>query len=149
ALNFAGVFKLPVIFLIRVAHTAAAELRGRAQEYGITVALTDGGDPIATCKTVRDARVRATGGGGATAVFALIDPNDKRDASLLLRRQIEAGKIATREAVEKIIEDGAREAAASFDEPVAKNYRSLLENVFASPLNAQHGLLKVHESSGK
>ena len=149
ALNFAGVFKLPVIFLIRVSHTAEAELRGRATEYGITVALTDGGDPIATCKTVRDARARAIGGGGATMIGALIDPNDKRDAALLLRRQIETGKIAAREAIEKIVEDGAREAAASFDEPAPRPSASLLENVFASPLHAEHGLLNVHGSSGK
>jgi Dehydrogenase E1 component len=149
ALNFAGVFKLPVIFVIRVAHTVEAELRGRAQEYGITVALTDGGDPIATCKTVRDARVRATSGGGATMIGALIDPNDKRDASLILRRHLEAGKIAARDAIEKIVEDGAREAAASFDEPAASAHASLLENVFAAPLHAEHGLLKVRGSSGK
>ena len=130
ALNFAGVFKLPVIFLIRVSHTAEAELRGRAVEYGIVVALTDGGDPVATCKTVRDARARAISGGGATMVGALIDPSDKRDASLVLRRQIEAGKIATREAIEKIVEDGAREAADSFQAPLPKNHASLFDNVF-------------------
>ncbi len=133
ALNFAGVFKLPVIFLIRVSNTPEAELRGRAAEYGINVALTDGGDPIATCKTVRDARARAVSGGGATMVGALIDPNDKRDASLVLRRHIEAAKIASRETIEKIIEDGAREAAASFDEHSMKNPTSIIDNVFASP----------------
>jgi 2-oxoisovalerate dehydrogenase E1 component alpha subunit len=141
ALNFAGVFKLPVIFVIRVSHTPEAELRGRAAEYGINVALTDGGDPIATCKTVRDARARAVSGGGATMIGALIDPNDKRDASLVLRRHIEAAKIASREAIEKIIEDGAREAAASFDEPSVKNHSSIVDNVFASP----PWFLKTHE----
>lgn len=133
ALNFAGVFQLPVIFVIRAAHTAEAELRGRAQEYGITVALTDGGDPIATCKTVRDARARATSGGGATMVAALVDANDKRDASALLRRHIESTKIASREAIEKIIQDSAREAAASFDEAAPKNASRIIDNVFASP----------------
>jgi 2-oxoisovalerate dehydrogenase E1 component alpha subunit len=133
ALNFAGVFKLPVIFVIRVFHTAEAELRGRAQEYGITVALTDGGDPLATCKTVRDARVRALSGGGATMIAARVDPNDKRDASALLRRHIESAKIASREMLEKIIQDSAREAAASFDERAPAAGSSLVENVFASP----------------
>ena len=133
ALNFAGVFKLPVIFVIRISHTAEAELRGRAQEYGITVALTDGGDPVATCKTVRDARARAVSGGGATLVGALVDPNDKRDASLLLRRHIESSKIATREAIEKIIEDAAREAASSLGDSSARSPSSLIDNVFATP----------------
>ncbi|MEO8875262.1 MAG: thiamine pyrophosphate-dependent enzyme, partial [Polyangiaceae bacterium] len=135
ALNFAGVFKLPVIFVIRASATATAELRGRAQEYGINVMLTDGGDPIATCKSVREARARATSGGGATMIAALIDPNEKRDAASLLRRHLENGKIATREQIEKIIEDGMRQAAASFDgaSPQAGHADNLIDNVFATP----------------
>jgi TPP-dependent pyruvate/acetoin dehydrogenase alpha subunit len=135
--------------VIRVLHTAEAELRGRAQEYGINVALTDGGDPLATCKTVRDARVRAASGGGSTMVAALITPNDKRDASALLRRHIESSKIASRDAIEKIVQDSAREAAASLDALApaagAREHASLTENVFAS----LPWFLQTHESSGR
>lgn len=149
ALNFAGVFKLPVIFVIRASHTSEAELRGRAQEYGIHVVLTDGGDPLATCKTVRDARVRAASGGGSTMIAALVDPNDKRDASALLRRHIESTKTASREVIEKIVQDSAREAAASLDDLAAaagaRKPASLTANVFASA----PWFLQAQESSRK
>jgi 2-oxoisovalerate dehydrogenase E1 component alpha subunit len=145
ALNFAGVFKLPVIFVIRVSHTSESDLRGRAQEYGINVVLTDGGDPLATSKTTRDARARAATGGGATMIAALVDPNDKRDASALLRRHIESTKIASRDAIEKIVQDSAREAAASLDDRSSKNGVSLTANVFAS----EPWFLRDHGSSGK
>ena len=146
ALNFAGVFKLPVIFLVRASAAASAELRGRAQEYGITVVLADGGDPMAICKAVRDARARAAGGGGATLIGALVDPDEKRDAVLLLRRHLESTKAATHGQLEKIVADAASEVAASVDISSSRAQPSIIENVFAAP---PWHLREQLQSSGK
>jgi pyruvate dehydrogenase E1 component alpha subunit len=78
ALNFAGVFKTPNVFLCRnnrwaisvpsEKQTASASLAGKAIAYGIKGVRCDGNDALAVYRTVREAVGRATRGEGPTLV---------------------------------------------------------------------------------
>jgi len=80
ALNFAGIHKLPIVFLcenneyaISVPQSmqmAVKNVADRAVAYGLPGVICDGTDPIASYVTVREAVERARSGGGATLVEA-------------------------------------------------------------------------------
>jgi 2-oxoisovalerate dehydrogenase E1 component alpha subunit len=77
-LNFAGVFKVPVVFLCRnnrwaisvpsEKQTASASFAGKAIAYGIKGVRCDGNDALAVYRTVREAVERAARGDGPTMV---------------------------------------------------------------------------------
>src|SRR6185503_9843550 len=73
--NFAGVFRAPVVFLCRTiappADVPAVVERGVA--YGVPAVLCDGGDARAVLDAVRAAAERARGGGGPTLIEARIE----------------------------------------------------------------------------
>ncbi len=81
ALNFAGVFKAPVIFLCQnngwaisvpvSRQTGSATLAQKAVAYGISGIRVDGNDALAVYQVVKQARERALNGGGATLIEAL------------------------------------------------------------------------------
>ena len=78
AMNFAGVFKPPVVFVCRAEGSAA-----RAVAYGIASAKVDGADAMAVQRIVREAIERAASGKGATLVEAPTKPvTSMDDASL-------------------------------------------------------------------
>lgn len=70
ALNFAGVFKVPVVFVGRSKsrHRQGPTLSDRAVAYGVASARVDGSDPIAVLTVVRAALERTHEGRGATLV---------------------------------------------------------------------------------
>jgi pyruvate dehydrogenase E1 component alpha subunit len=81
ALNLAGVWKAPVVFVcennqygmsmaMREA-TAGGSIAGRAVAYGIAGAEVDGNDLVAVHQAVREAAARARGGEGPTLVEAV------------------------------------------------------------------------------
>ncbi len=117
ALNFAGVFALPAIFVVRVREASLAELRARALEYGIHVSSCDGGDAIAVCKAVRDARARAASGGGATLIGAVMRTGEHalRDSVDALRKHVTLQKAATTEQIEAMREAALYEAKTAFE----------------------------------
>ncbi len=100
ALNFAGVFKAPVIFLCQnngwaisipvSRQTASATLAQKAEAYGIWGVRVDGNDALAVYQVVKEARERALAGQGPTLIEALTyrlgphttadDPTRYRDA---------------------------------------------------------------------
>jgi pyruvate dehydrogenase E1 component alpha subunit len=77
-MNFAGVSKAPVVFLLRNnrwaistpsdKQTAAESFAGKAVGYGVKGVRCDGNDALAVYSTVRDAVERASRGEGATLV---------------------------------------------------------------------------------
>ncbi len=77
-LNFAGVYKAPVVFLCRnnrwaisvpsEKQTASASFAGKAIAYGIKGVRCDGNDALAVYRTVREAVERAARGDGPTMV---------------------------------------------------------------------------------
>ena len=92
ALNFAAVYRSPVVFLIQNngyaisvplrKQTAAPSLAHKAIGYGMPGVLVDGNDAAAMYLTVRQAADRARDGGGPTLIEALtyrIDPHTNAD----------------------------------------------------------------------
>jgi TPP-dependent pyruvate/acetoin dehydrogenase alpha subunit len=78
ALNFAGVFKAPIVFVGR-----AEGLASRAVAYGIASAKVDGSDAAAVQKIVREAVERAAAGKGATLIEAPTKPITSLDDGAL------------------------------------------------------------------
>jgi 2-oxoisovalerate dehydrogenase E1 component alpha subunit len=80
AMNFAGIHKLPVVFLCenneyaisvpQKMQMAVKNVADRAVAYGFPGVICDGTDPIASYTTVREAVERARAGGGPTLVEA-------------------------------------------------------------------------------
>ena len=78
ALNFAGVFRLPIVFVIEnngyaeftplSTHFAGSNLACRAEGYGFSGTTIDGNDVLSVYDAVGDAVARARGGGGATLI---------------------------------------------------------------------------------
>lgn len=95
ALNFAGVFKVPVVFicqnnqwaisLARERQTAAKTLAQKAIAYGFEGIQIDGNDLFSVYKAVKDALDKAKAGGGPTLIecytFRLGDHTTSDDAS--------------------------------------------------------------------
>lgn len=79
ALNFAGVFKAPVVFVCRAG--AGKRIVDRAVAYGLANARVDGGDALAVFTVVKAALARATEGKGATLV-EVVSPVPARLAAL-------------------------------------------------------------------
>lgn len=78
ALNFAGVFKAPCVFVCR--GEGAAD---KAVAYGLASAKVDGMDPAAVQKVVREAIERAAAGKGATVIEAPTKPVASMDDAAL------------------------------------------------------------------
>ena len=79
AMNWAGVHRLPVIFLIENNHYAisvpstqevAGSIADRARGYDIAGRLIDGNDPLMVYRAMSDAIARARDGGGPTLIEA-------------------------------------------------------------------------------
>jgi TPP-dependent pyruvate/acetoin dehydrogenase alpha subunit len=78
ALNFAGVFRLPIVFVIEnngyaeftplSTHFAGPNLACRAEGYGFSGSTIDGNDVLSVYDTVGEAVARARAGGGATLI---------------------------------------------------------------------------------
>lgn len=79
AMNWAGIHRLPVIFVIEnnqyaisvpATHEVAGSLSARAVAYGFAGHTIDGNDPLAVYATMKDAVDRARAGGGPTLIEA-------------------------------------------------------------------------------
>src|SRR5205085_12683391 len=78
AMNFAGVFKAPVVFICQNNHwaisvptskqTASENIAVKAHAYGFPGVKVDGNDAVAVYLAVKDAVDRARNGGGPTLV---------------------------------------------------------------------------------
>ncbi len=81
ALNMAGLWKLPVVFVCQnnqwgehtpiAEYAAVTDLAGRAKGYGMETVRVDGFDPVATYAVLVEAFERARSGGGPTFVEAM------------------------------------------------------------------------------
>lgn len=104
-LNFAGVHKLPVIFMcennryaISVPYhkqVACESIADRAIGYGFTGVRVDGNDPLAVYKVVKEARERALRGEGPTLIDAQmyrLAPHSTSDDDLVYRTKEEIEK---------------------------------------------------------
>ncbi|SDN02628.1 2-oxoisovalerate dehydrogenase E1 component alpha subunit [Paenibacillus sp. yr247] len=101
AFNFAGVFKLPVIFLcennqyaisIPVHRQVAGRVVDRAAGYGFPGQRVDGNDALEVYRAVKEARERAVRGYGPTLIEAMmyrIPPHSTADDDMLYRTKEE------------------------------------------------------------
>jgi 2-oxoisovalerate dehydrogenase E1 component alpha subunit len=103
ALNFAGVFKTPSIFVIRnngyaistpeSVQTAAESLAARGAGYGVPGFQIDGNDLLAVVHTMREAVQRARAGEGPTLIEAMtyrVGPHSTADDPSAYRTEAEA-----------------------------------------------------------
>lgn len=151
ALNFAGVFKLPLVVLAvsstpplgakvkRPANPTAIASRGVA--YGVGGARVDGGDLLAVLDAVRDAVVRAASGGGATVVEAQVprqSPNEAlgaRDPVARARRWLEARGLwseAKQAELETQIEREVAIAVAEAEKAPPPERETIFDDVYAA-----------------
>lgn len=128
AMNFAGVFRAPVVFVVR----AKGEVARKAFAYGVLPQRVDGRDVLAVHRVVRDALDRARSGGGATLIEAGLagegDPVARMRAHLAGKglvdegtdaRWIETADAAIAQAIEKAERAGVPPAATAFDDVYA------------------------------
>src|SRR5260370_23864196 len=97
ALNFAGVYKLPIVYIVQnnlwaesvslKQQTAVEDLSIKAQAYGFPGITVDGNDVVAVYRVTREAIHRARTGGGPTLIecktyrwhgHSMIDPGTYR-----------------------------------------------------------------------
>lgn len=135
AMNFAGVYDLPVIFYYCSSGDPAADAErisgeryaDRADGYGIAGVTVDGSDVAAVHDAVAEAAARARSGGGSTIIEGVTgaDPLAAIEAKLTaqgldagsLRRAIATPLVSElREAVQALQAEGAPDVATLFDD---------------------------------
>lgn len=146
-LNFAGVYKLPVIFFVQnngyaittpfSKQTAALSIAHKAVAAGIKGVRVDGMDVFAVIKAVRDAAERARNGEGATLIEAVtyrFRPHSLSDDATKYRTKEEEGEWSEKDPIARLAkylekkglwteEDTARvkeEAKAKVNEQIKK-----------------------------
>ncbi|MBX3214001.1 MAG: hypothetical protein KF850_18345 [Labilithrix sp.] len=139
ALNFAGVFKVPIVLACRA--PADARVASRAVAYGLANARVDGGDALAVFTVVKAALARAASGEGATLVEIVSPVLDRlggdalTDAALVSSEVLDLGpadpltRLRAALAREDRLAPGAheaiaREASAELDAAVAAAERA-------------------------
>jgi len=112
--NFAGVFKAPLILLSLVREARAEHAADVAAAYGIVGRACDGTDFDAVSEAVREARKRAIAGQGPTLLEAGV--GDSSDDGSGLRRLLEARGISAGEREERFTREADEEIAAAIAE---------------------------------
>lgn len=107
ALNFAGIHKLPVVFICEnngyaisvplSMESAVTELYKKAAAYNIEGIQVDGNNPLAVYNATKKAVEKARAGGGATFIEAIVyrfgpHTSDDDDKSYRSREEVEAAK---------------------------------------------------------
>jgi 2-oxoisovalerate dehydrogenase E1 component alpha subunit len=146
AMNFAGVWKAPCVFIcnnnqwaISVPlhqQTASAGIAIKAVAYGFEGVAVDGNDVLAVYKVVRDAVAKARSGGGPTLVEAVtyrMGPHSSSDDPTRYRPNAEVDEWRKRDPIERfrkfLLENGHAEeawlskAAESAKEEVAEAFK--------------------------
>ncbi len=134
ALNFAGVMRAPVVFLVRGPGEAIPSASSRAVGYGLGAIEVDGGDARGVREAVREALGHAREGKGAVIVGATSPGSAGFDAADGLTRLAEALSLGDAEKTETAAAlreiDAAITAAARAPKP---SLSTLFEDVYASP----------------
>lgn len=145
ALNFAGVWKAPVVFLVQnngyaisvplAKQTAAPSLAHKGVGYGVPSHQIDGNDAAAVFSAVRAAIDAAASGGGPTLIEALtyrIEPHTNADDATRYRQDDEVREWLARDPISRLeaylrgtgdLDDGAVAAAAERAERFADGLR--------------------------
>ncbi len=146
ALNFAAVWKAPVVFLVQnngyaisvpvAQQSAAPSLAHKGIGYGVPSVLVDGNDAAAVYSVVREAVTAARAGGGPVLVEALtyrVEPHTNADDHTRYRDPDEVRHWLTRDPVERLerhltdrglLDDVRREAVRGEGEALAAALRT-------------------------
>jgi pyruvate dehydrogenase E1 component alpha subunit len=156
ALNFAAVWKAPVVFLVQnngyaisvplAKQTAAPTLAAKGIGYGIPSLLIDGNDAAAVYAAVRAGVERAAGGGGPTLIEAItyrIEAHTNADDATRYRADDEVQDWLARDPIarleaylraEHLFDDGAAGRLAAAAERLAEEVRQRLnQDVHVDP----------------
>jgi pyruvate dehydrogenase E1 component alpha subunit len=130
ALNFAGVWKAPVVFLVQnngyaisvplAKQTAASTLAAKGIGYGIPSLLIDGNDAAAVYAAVRAGVERAAEGGGPTLIEALtyrIEAHTNADDATRYRASAEVSAWLERDPISRL--EAYLKASALLDDAAA------------------------------
>ncbi|MBT2390313.1 pyruvate dehydrogenase (acetyl-transferring) E1 component subunit alpha [Streptomyces sp. ISL-1] len=153
ALNFAAVWRAPVVFLVQnngfaisvplAKQTAAPSLAHKAVGYGMPGRLVDGNDAAAVHEVLGEALARARRGGGPTLIEAVtyrIDAHTNADDATRYRGEVEVEawrahdpiRLLERELTERgLLDDDGKRAAADAAETMAADLR---ERMNADPV---------------
>ncbi len=134
ALNFAGVFRVPVLFLGRSRGDKGA-LAARAVAYGIESVLCDGSDALAVLAATGRARERALGGQGPTLIeLSLAEAGEGTDPLRRARRFLErqnAWSDEAQRALDQQIEAQLAQAIAHAGQAPLPPTASLFDDTYA------------------
>ncbi len=130
ALNFAAVWKAPVVFLVQnngyaisvplARQTAAPSLAAKGVGYGVPSLLIDGNDAAAVWASVRDGIERAAGGGGPTLIEAVtyrIEAHTNADDATRYRASAEVSAWLERDPIARL--EAYLRARGLFDDAAA------------------------------
>jgi len=148
ALNFAGVWQAPVVFLVQnngyaisvpmSKQNAAPSLAHKGVGYGVPSVLVDGNDPAAVYAVVRDAVRTAAEGGGPTLIEALtyrVEAHTNADDATRYRDADEVAAWLDRDPVDRIeayltarglLDDARRASVAAEAEAYAASVREVM-----------------------
>lgn len=146
-LNFAGVFRAPVIFLCqnnqwaislpRSRQTHSATLAEKAEAYGFSGVVVDGNDLNAVYSTVRAARARAIAGEGPTLIECQVyrlGPHSTSDDPHRYRSEAEVQEARLRDPIQRLkaelVSEGLLDEAA--DTTLWAEARATIAGVIAS-----------------
>jgi pyruvate dehydrogenase E1 component alpha subunit len=158
AMNFAGVFKAPVVFVCRskAGARSGARIVDRAVAYGIASARVDGTDALAVYSVVRAALARAADGKGTTLIETVtpaLEIRDLDDAALSSGKVLDLGpsdplvalrRLARDKRIDNALDDSneasiANEVRAELDAAIAAaeaagapRLGSIFEDVYAN-----------------
>jgi len=136
-LNFAGVYKLPVVFVCHTTgqytDTSAETISGRAEAYDIHEVRVDGTDALAVAKVVSAALKRARKGDGATLIEAIIPEKGPDPVMQLGTRlvQMDVWRAQDEEALEEELNHTRLSAARAACAPATG--AELFDHVMATP----------------
>jgi 2-oxoisovalerate dehydrogenase E1 component alpha subunit len=143
ALNFAGIHKLPFIFVVEnngyaisvpsVRQLALPDVAARAAGYGIPGVVVDGSDVLACYRAAKDAVTRARGGEGSTLIEAKVirlTPHSSDDQQTKYRTAEELDELRAHDALPRF-RDELREAGvltAELEAEIAVEIKRLVED---------------------
>jgi pyruvate dehydrogenase E1 component alpha subunit len=156
ALNFAGVWKAPAVFLVQnngyaisvpiAKQTAAPTLAAKGVGYGVPSLLVDGNDAAAVYAAVRAGVQRAADGGGPTLIEALtyrIEAHTNADDATRYRASAEVGAWLERDPIARLeaylkasalLDDAAAALLATEAEQLAEHLRAVMNtDISADP----------------
>jgi pyruvate dehydrogenase E1 component alpha subunit len=135
AMNFAGVFRAPVVLVCRT--RGAGKAVERANAYGVASAHVDGADVMAVVAEVRAAVARAAEGKGATLVEVVTRPATELTDGTVLALGAEdplarlRASVADADAIDAEVRAEIETAVAAAERAGAPPVRSIFEDVYA------------------